>query len=64
MKQVLKPSEYKVYESLYILHEDEDKIAKKLGYISNEKGRSPGYKQLKNFLLNIIWLRETSLINT
>jgi len=54
MKQVLKPSEYKIYESLYILHEDEDKIAKKLGYISNEKGRSPGYKQLKNLKKIII----------
>jgi hypothetical protein len=48
MKEVLKPIEYKVYEGLFILHEDESEVAKKLGYISNEQGRSPGYKQIKN----------------
>jgi len=54
MKELLKPLEYKVYEGLFILHEDESIIAKKLGYISNEKGRNPGYKQIKNIRKNII----------
>jgi hypothetical protein len=54
MKDVLKPVEYKVYEGLFILHEDEEKVAAKLGYISNEKGRPPGYKQIKNIRKSII----------
>lgn len=48
MKEILKPIEYKVYEGLFILNEDEATVAAKLGYISNEKGRPPGYKQIKN----------------
>lgn len=54
MKKILKPLEYQVYEGLFILHEDEATIAKKLGYISNEKGRNPGYKQIKNIRKSII----------
>jgi hypothetical protein len=54
MKQILKPLEYQVYEGLFILHQDEATVAKKLGYISNEKGRNPGYKQIKNIRKAII----------
>lgn len=54
MKAILKPVEYKVYEGLFILHEDEGIVAKKLGYISNENGRNPGYKQIKNIRKIII----------
>jgi hypothetical protein len=54
MKKILKPLEYQVYEGLFILHQDEDTVAKKLGYISNEKGRNPGYKQIKNIRKAII----------
>lgn len=54
MKEILKPIEYQVYEGLYILHEDEDKVAKKIGYISNENGRNPGYKQIKNIKKTIL----------
>ncbi len=54
MKEILKPIEYKVYEGLFILHEDEAEVAKKIGYISNEKGRPPGYKQIKNIRKTII----------
>lgn len=48
MKKILKPLEFQIYEGLFILHEDESVVAKKLGYISNERGRNPGYKQIKN----------------
>lgn len=48
MKKILKPLEYKVYEGLFILHKEEKDIAEDIGYISNEKGRNPGYKQIKN----------------
>lgn len=54
MKEVLKPLEYKVYEGLFIRHEDEAAVAKRLGYITNEKGRAPGYKQIKNIRKAII----------
>jgi hypothetical protein len=54
MKEILKPIEWKVYEGLFILNEDEETVAKKLGYISNEKGRAPGYKQIKNIRKNVI----------
>ena len=54
MKKILKPIEYQVYKGLYIEHKEESEIAKSLGFISNEKGRSPGYRQLKNIQKAII----------
>lgn len=54
MKELLKPAEYQVYEGLFILNEEEAALAKRLGYISNELGRTPGYKQLKNIRKSII----------
>jgi hypothetical protein len=48
MKKILKPFEYEVYEGLFIRNEDETTVAKKLGYITNEAKRAPGYKQIKN----------------
>lgn len=54
MQEMLKPVEWQVYQGLFILHEDESAVAKKLGYITNEKGRSPGYKQIKNIRKIII----------
>jgi hypothetical protein len=52
MKEVLKPIEYQVYEGLFILHEDEMKVAQKLGY-THERGRAR-YKQIKNIRKTII----------
>ncbi len=54
MKKILKPLEYEVYKGLFILNENESVVAKRLGYISNEKGRNPGYKQIKNLRKTII----------
>jgi hypothetical protein len=54
MKKILKPIEYKIYEGLFIRQEDEATVAKKLGYISNERGRAPGYKQVKNIRKSIL----------
>jgi hypothetical protein len=54
MREILKPMEFKVYEGLFILNQDEEEVAAKLGYISNEKGRPPGYKQIKNIRKAII----------
>jgi len=48
MKIHLNEKHYNVYKMLYIDHMSHEEIAKKLGYISNEKGRIAGYKQIRN----------------
>jgi len=53
-KRILKPIEYKIYKYLYVDHKDESEVAKKMGFISNEKGRAPGYRQIKNIQKSII----------
>ena len=62
MKKILKPLEWQVYKGLFIDNKDEPDIAKELGYISNEKGRNPGYKQIKN-IRKIILLRAKEIIS-
>jgi hypothetical protein len=54
VKTVLKPTELLVYESLFILKENELTVAKKLGFKTTEKKRSPGYKQIQNIKKQII----------
>jgi len=54
MKKILKPSEWAVYEKLYVENMDEEKVAKIMGYKTSEKNRSPGYKQLKNIKKSIL----------
>jgi hypothetical protein len=54
MKEILKPLEWQVYKGLFVDNKDEAQVAKELGYISNEKGRDPGYKQIKNLRKVII----------
>jgi ABC-type Zn2+ transport system substrate-binding protein/surface adhesin len=54
MKSVLKPNEWLVYKYLYIDHMEEEDAAKKMGYKTTEKNRSPGYKQIKNLKKSII----------
>jgi hypothetical protein len=48
MKKILKPGEYDAYRGLFIENKDEVVVAKELGLISNERGRLPGYKQIRN----------------
>jgi len=54
MKETLRPLEWKVYELLYIKNLSEEEAARKMGYKTSEKNRSPGYKQIKNLQKNII----------
>ena len=54
MEEVLNPLQWKVYELLYIKNLSEEQAAKKMGYKTSEKNRSPGYKQIKNLQKNII----------
>ena len=54
MKATLKANEWLVYQYLYIDHLTEEQAAKKMGYKTTEKNRSPGYKQIKNIKKSII----------
>jgi len=63
MKKILKPIEYKVYKGLFIDNESEEILAKRLGYISNEKNRIPGYKQIKNIKKSIIIKAKKCIFN-
>ena len=54
MKEVLKSNEWLVYQYLYIDHLSEEQAAKKMGYKTTEKNRSPGYKQIKNLKKSIL----------
>ncbi len=48
MQKELSDKQYQVYELLFVDHLDEEDVAKKMGYKTNEKGRKAGYKQIKN----------------
>jgi DNA-directed RNA polymerase specialized sigma24 family protein len=54
MGNILKANEWLVYKYLYIDHLTEEQAAKKMGYKTTEKNRSPGYKQIKNLKKSII----------
>lgn len=54
MQETLRPIEWKVYKLLYIEYLEEEDVAKKMGYKTTEKNRSPGYKQIKNIKKSII----------
>lgn len=49
MKKHLSEKHFFIYDMIHIQNLDIEKAAEKLGYKSNEKGRSAGYKQIKNF---------------
>lgn len=54
MQKTLKPVEWKVYSCLYIENLSEKETARRMGYKTTEKNRSPGYKQIKNIQKSII----------
>jgi len=54
MKKELKPIEWRVYKLLYIQNKTENEVAKEMGYVTSEKNRQPGYKQIKNIKKAII----------
>jgi RNA polymerase sigma factor (sigma-70 family) len=54
MKKILKPIEWRVYNLLYIQNKTENEVAKEMGYVTSEKNRQPGYKQIKNIKKSII----------
>lgn len=54
MQSILKPIEWSVYKYLYVEQKSEEETAKLMGYRTSEKGRQPGYKQIKNIKKSII----------
>ena len=63
MQEVLKPHEWKIYCYLYVDNLSELEVAKKMGYKTSEKNRSPGYKQIKNVKKKIILKAKQCLEN-
>jgi len=63
MQKMLKVNEWLVYKYLYIDHMSEEQAAKKMGYKTTEKNRSPGYKQIKNLKKSIIAKVKKCLLN-
>jgi hypothetical protein len=61
LKQVLKPTEWIVYEGICLQNKKEEDVARKLGFKTTEKNRSPGYKQIKN-IKKVILLKAKKLI--
>lgn len=54
MSKMLKLSEWKFYELVYVQHKSEEEAARIMGYKTTEKNRSAGYKQIKNLKKSII----------
>ena len=48
LKKVLSKKDFECYKMLFIEKIEDEEVAKKLGFISNEIGREAGYKQIKN----------------
>jgi hypothetical protein len=48
LKKVLSEKDFECYKMLFIEKIEDEEVAKKLGFISNEIGREAGYKQIKN----------------
>ncbi len=48
LREQLSEKHYEIYNMLFVQNMSEDEVAKKLGYKTSEKGRTAGYKQLKN----------------
>lgn len=48
LKEILNEKDFECYKMLFIEKMKDEDVAKKLGFISNEKGREAGYKQIKN----------------
>lgn len=50
----LKPNEYEFYKLFYLEKNTEEGVARKMGFITGEKNRKPGYKQIQNIKKNIV----------
>ena len=48
MKEEMSEKKFKVYKMLFIDHMEESEVAAEMGYKTSEKGRTAGYKQIRN----------------
>ena len=48
MKKILNAKQYSAYIMLFFEEKSEEEVAHFMGYKTNEKNRSIGYKQIKN----------------
>jgi|TARA_R110000744_G_scaffold70940_2_gene143086 DNA-directed RNA polymerase specialized sigma24 family protein len=62
IQPLLKPIEKKVFHYMFIEALSEEQTAKKLGYRTKEKTKSPGYKQVKT-ILKCISMKAKKLLN-
>lgn len=51
LEKTLSEKQYKIYKMLFLEKRPEEEVAIELGYKTNEKGRTAGYKQIKNLKL-------------
>ena len=63
LKRVLKPNEWIVYQTLCLQNKKEEEVAKMLGFKTSEKGRCPGYKQIKNIKKIILFKAKKCIEN-
>jgi DNA-directed RNA polymerase specialized sigma24 family protein len=49
MKNVLNPLEYKVFDLIFVQHKNDLEVAEVMNFKTNEVGRRPGYRQIKNY---------------
>jgi DNA-directed RNA polymerase specialized sigma24 family protein len=48
LKKVLTEKQFKIYSLLFVENLEEEEVAKIMGYKTSEKGRTAGYRQIKN----------------
>ena len=48
MQEALSEKKYKIYQMLFIENKTDEEVAKVMGYRTSEKGRTAGYKQIRN----------------
>jgi hypothetical protein len=47
MEKILRGSEWRIYQLLYIEHKSEEDVSKALGFKSSEKGQKDGYRRIR-----------------
>jgi len=54
MKEVLRPTEWQVYDLLYIQYKSEEEVAQIMGFKTSERGKKRGYKRIKEIKTTVI----------
>lgn len=59
MQKHLKPAEWQLYNLLYVHNRSEEEAAKVMGFVTSEKNKTPGYRQLRNLKKGILLTAKT-----